>query len=97
MNTAKLLKDIAPKGINIWVEGDNLKYEALKPLPDSLISELKEHKDELLKRIGSGITGYQCDCGNTLYQRKTFRWQDLNGQTHFGYSCKNCMTQYWFV
>lgn len=48
MNVAKLIEQVHAAGGRIEAKGETLKLAAPKPLPDDLMSELRQHKGELL-------------------------------------------------
>ncbi len=97
MSAVEILKDIAPKGIKLWVENEKLKYEAIEPLPSDMIAQLKIHKQEVMKMLREFVTGYECPCGNSIYRPRTFVWKDMKGFKHWGYTCQQCETRYWMV
>lgn len=53
MNTArKLVQDVHSAGGTIVAAGDKLRLSAPKPLPDSLMRELRQHKAEVMSLVG---------------------------------------------
>jgi len=98
-----LLAELKEKGVQLGISsagkleasGDRETVERYLPL-------LREHKVELLATLRrparkNFTIGYQCPCGCISYLPKTFRWGDIHGGKHWGFSCLNCETRYWFV
>lgn len=52
METSKLLTELQQRGVNLTVDGDNLRYVAPKgALTDELRQAIKDHKAELLELL----------------------------------------------
>jgi len=51
---ARLVDEILKRGGDLRADGANLKLSAVKPLPDSLISELREHKADVVAYLTGG-------------------------------------------
>ena len=57
MTAAEMIFDLRSKGINLWVEGNNLRYRAPKgALTADLRSRLAERKTEILAFLGQSAT-----------------------------------------
>lgn len=56
MSTAQLLQKANELGINLWIEGERLKYKAPKGVVSGVIKEkLKSHKPEIISLITQRI------------------------------------------
>ena len=51
LNTLKILKELNQHGAKLEVNNGSLKLKATKPIANELISQLKEHKEELIEFI----------------------------------------------
>ena len=57
MSAAEILAYLPTIGINLWVEGERLKYEATSPLKDTMLAQLKTHKIEIINILRHSNTG----------------------------------------
>lgn len=57
MIVTELLKDLSQKGIQLWVEGDNLRYRAPQGvLTPTILDILRQHKAEILEQLRLAVT-----------------------------------------
>ena len=49
--TAALIRNVKAAGGHLTANGDRLRVSAPTPLPDALVAELRQHKQEVLKHL----------------------------------------------
>jgi|MTBAKSStandDraft_1061840.scaffolds.fasta_scaffold08437_5 hypothetical protein len=92
-------------GIQLTLAGDKVRARGDSDVVSKWLPVLHKHKEGIRailtgsKRVQQKkfILGYACPCGCISYMPKTFQWKDIHGGKHWGFSCLNCETRYWFV
>ncbi|MEO1375821.1 MAG: amino acid adenylation domain-containing protein, partial [Cyanobacteria bacterium J06635_10] len=53
MNLVEFLKDLSRQNVELWVEGDKLRYRAPKEaLNSTILNQIKQHKTEIINLLG---------------------------------------------
>jgi hypothetical protein len=51
MSSAEILNELSKRGVVLTVRGDRLRYEPKQAVDDRLLSEMRRHRQDLLKWI----------------------------------------------
>jgi hypothetical protein len=47
----KLIESVEEIGARLWVEGERLRYASRGPLPERIVVDLRQHKEEIIAEL----------------------------------------------
>ncbi|NJL81343.1 MAG: non-ribosomal peptide synthetase, partial [Richelia sp. SM2_1_7] len=60
MNLIEFLKDLSQQNVELWVEGNKLRYRAPKEvLSSTILNQIKQHKIEIIDLLGKDFYGHK--------------------------------------